>query len=280
MNPTTPRFVALGMYAFTEIQQSCWQQLFARFCELSAVEVDSVSLSFDHDPTRLLEPGLWFGHTCGYPLMTQLKDYVSPFCVPLFDVPGTDGPGTDSPGTDRKYYSSRFIVAADSDIDSIEASRGCVAVMNNPDSNSGMNVLRHAVAGVSDSEQFFASVVTSGGHLHSLEAVANGSADIAAIDCVSYQLIADWRPQLCADIRIIGDSVKTCGLPLVMAHADIAVADTGAMIEHLNQALASCDDVVRSTLHLNGFASVQLDDYRSILEIEQYAVQRGYPEIN
>ena len=280
MNTTTPRFVALGMYAFTEQQQSCWQQLFTRFCDLSAVADDSIVLSYDHDPARLLEPGLWFGHTCGYPLMTRLKDYVSPFCVPLFDVPGTDGPATDDPGTDSRLYSSRFIVAADSDIDCIEASQGSVAVINNPDSNSGMNVFRHAVAGVSDGEQFFASVLTSGGHLHSLEAVANGSADIAAIDCVSYQLIADWRPQLCADIRIIGDSVKTCGLPLVMAHAEIASADTGAMIKALNQALAQCDDGVRDTLHLTGFASVQLDDYRSIIEIEQYAIRRGYPEIN
>ena len=270
MNPTTPRFVALGMYAFTEQQQSCWQQLFTHFCELSAVADESVVLEFDHSPAHLLDTGLWFGQTCGYPLMTQLKDHVSPFCVPLFDVPGTDG----------RFYSSRFIVAADSDIDSIDASRGCVAVMNNPDSNSGMNVLRYAVSEVAGSDQFFSSVLTSGGHLHSLEAVASGSAEIAAIDCVSYQLIADWRPQLCTEIRIIGDSVKTCGLPLVMAHADMAVADTETMIKRLNQALALCDDGVRDTLHLSGFASVHLDDYRSIVEIEQYAVQRGYPEIN
>ena len=280
MNSTPERFVTLGMYAFTEAQQSAWRQLFDRFCELSTVSRESVSLSFDHDPARLLEPGVWFGHTCGYPLMTQLKEYVSPFCLPLFEVPGTAG----------KFYSSRIIVAAESDIDSIAASRGHVAVMNNPDSNSGMNVLRHAVAEVADrdqpdkeqpySEQFFAKVLTSGGHLHSLEAVASGSADIAAIDCVSYQLIADWRPELCAAIRIIGDSVKTCGLPLVMPHAGIVETDTVMMTERLNQALAHCDDVVRSTLHLNGFASVQLDDYRSILEIEQYAIQRGYPELN
>jgi ABC-type phosphate/phosphonate transport system substrate-binding protein len=270
MNPTTPRFVALGMYAFTETQQSCWQQLFTRFCELSSVADDSVMLSFDHDPVRLLESGLWFGHTCGYPLVTQLKDYVSPFCVPLFDVPGTD----------ERFYSSHFVVGADSNIDSVEANRGRVAVMNNPDSNSGMNVFRHAVAEVSDSDQFFASVITSGGHLHSLEMVANRSADIASIDCVSYQLIADCRPELCAEIRIIGDSVKTCGLPLVMTHADMAVADTETMIKRLNQALALCDGVVRDTLHLSGFASVQLDDYRRIVEIEQYAIQRGYPQLN
>jgi hypothetical protein len=52
------------------------------------------------------------------------------------------------------------------------------------------------------------------------------------------------------------------------------------MIGSLNQALTLCDDLVRDTLHLNGFASVQLDDYRSIVEIEQYAIQRGYPQLN
>jgi hypothetical protein len=65
-----------------------------------------------------------------------------------------------------------------------------------------------------------------------------------------------------------------------MAHADIADTDAVAMTDRLNQALALCDDLVHSTLHLSGFAGVQLGDYRSIVEIEQYAVQRGYPELN
>jgi len=269
MNPPPERYVTLGMYAFTEAQQSAWRQLFDCFCQVSGVDCAQISLCFDHDPAFLEKPDLWFGHTCGYPLMTRLKDHVSPFCVPLFDVPGTDG----------KYYSSRIIVAARSAIETIADSRGHVAAMNDPDSNSGMNVLRHAVAEVPDREQpcggqFFDSVLTSGGHLQSLKAVASGAADIAAIDCVSYQLIADWRPQLCAGIRIIADSVKTCGLPLVMSHRDIVNADIAAMTEHLNRALELCDDTVRSTLHLNGFARVQLDDYRSILEVEQYAIER------
>jgi len=37
---------------------------------------------------------------------------------------------------------------------------------------------------------------------------------------------------------------------------------------------------VRDTLHLSGFAAEQLDDYLNIVEIEQYAIQRGYPKIN
>jgi len=270
MDTTRARFIACGMYAFTAAQQAAWQQLFDRFAELALVDEDGIEVRFDHDPQLLLEPDLWFGHTCGYPLMTRLQQHVSPFCVPLFDVPGTDD----------RFYSSRIIAAADSAIESIVDSRGRVAAMNNPDSNSGMNVLRHAVAQVHEGGDFFSRVKTTGGHLYSLQAVAEGAADIAAIDCVSYQLIEDWRPELCARLRVIADSVKTCGLPLVMSHAAIADADTGKLNAMLNEALAGCSSEVADTLHLCGFAEVTLDDYRSILEAEQYAVERGYPQLS
>lgn len=268
MDNASQPFIACGMYAFTWAQQAAWQQLFARFGELTHTD-GHIRLSFSHEPEVLLDPGLWFGHTCGYPLMTRLQPHVSPFCVPLFDVPGTDG----------KLYSSRIIVAAESAIASIADSRGCVAAMNNPDSNSGMNVLRHAVAAVHQGGEFFSRVLTTGGHLYSLQAVAEGAADIAAIDCVSYQLIEDWRPELCAGLRSIGDSVKTCGLPLVMSPARMTETDTGQLTAALNQALASCTPEVSAVLHLSGFAPVTLDDYRSILEVEQFACARGYPEL-
>jgi ABC-type phosphate/phosphonate transport system substrate-binding protein len=262
------------MYAFTEAQQCAWRQLFDRFCELAGVDPAQITLRFEHDPALLLEPGLWFGHTCGYPLMMHLRQQVSPFCVPLFDVRGTDG----------KYYSSRIIVATGSTIESIADSRGHIAAVNNPDSNSGMNVLRHAVASVHDAAQFgdrfFARVINTGGHLHSVQAVASGVADIAAIDCVSYQLIADWQPELCAGLRIIGNSVMTCGLPLVMSNTVITATDIPVLTEYLNRALAACYDEAGNLLHLTGFAPVQLSDYQSIVEIEEYAVGRGYPQLN
>ena len=270
MKATLPQFVSLGMYAFTDAQQSAWRQLFDRFVVLYGPDAAATALNFDHDPVKLLEPGLWFGHTCGYPLMTRLQEQLGPFCVPLFDVPGVDG----------KFYCSRIIVAADSDIESIGDSRGRVVAMNNLDSNSGMNVLRHAVADMAESGQFFSRALISGGHLHSLQAVASGAADIAAIDSVSYQLIEDWQPSLCAGLRIVADSVKTCGLPLVMPHSLVEVTDTAALIGYLNQALEACDRSVKATLHLTGFASVEMDEYRSILEVESYAVERGYPELN
>ena len=269
MNATQKSFVSLGMYAFTDAQQSAWRQLFERFIALNGSGAVPVRLNFDHDPSKLLEPGLWFGHTCGYPLMTRLKDHLEPFCIPLFDVPGVDG----------RHYCSRIITAAGSDIESIRDSRGRVAAMNNPDSNSGMNVLRHAVADMAESGRFFERVVTTGGHLYSLQAVAGGVADIAAIDCVSYQLIEDNQPQLCAGLRILDESIKTCGLPLVMSHAHARDTDLAELTGRLNQAFAGCDVGVRDTLHLTGFEPIQIDEYQGILEVERYAVERGYPEL-
>jgi ABC-type phosphate/phosphonate transport system substrate-binding protein len=256
------------MYAFTEELRQAWRQLFEHFFELSDTR-KQVELRFEHSPALLRDPALWFGHTCGYPLMTRLLEHVRPFCVPLFDVPGCDG----------KLYSSRFIVAADSEIDSIAASRGRVAAINGADSNSGMNVLRHAVAALADGKPFFDRVITTGRHVDSLRAVADGAADIAAIDCVSYQLIADSEPELCAGVRVIGDSVKTCGLPLVMPLGAIGDCDTALLTAQLNRALERCDDAARRRLYLGGFAEVSLDDYGSILEVEKYAVERGYPRL-
>ncbi len=256
------------MYAFTEELRQAWLQLFDHFFELEGVR-GQVELRFEHSPELFRDPALWFGHTCGYPLMTRLLEHVRPFSVPLFDVPGCDG----------KLYSSRFIVAADSDIDSIAASRGRVAAINGPDSNSGMNVLRRAVAALADGQPFFDRVVSTGRHLDSLRAVAEGAADIAAIDCVSFQLIADSEPELCARVRVIGDSVQTCGLPLVMPRGAIDDCDTALLIAHLNEALERCDDASRQRLHLVGFAEVSLADYDSIVEVENYAVERGYPRL-
>jgi ABC-type phosphate/phosphonate transport system substrate-binding protein len=270
MSASETPFIACGMYAFTDELQQAWRELFDRYAELSAGTDASIALRFEADPALLQDSALVFGHTCGYPLMTRLKADFTPFCVPLFDVPGTNG----------RCYSSRFIVSRESDISWLEQSQGRVAAVNTPDSNSGMNVLRHAVAklGLKDlnaAGRFFSRILASGGHLYSLQAVANGEADIAAIDCVSYQLIEDHWPQLVSQVQTIGYSVETCGLPFVMPNSRIAGTDCVNIVEKLNRALASCSDSVRGTLHLTGFASVHLRDYESIIEVENAAIEQG-----
>ena len=266
----TGRFINCGMYSFTEPQRAAWQQLFDRFFESSGIEPGRVAVRFEHDPELLRDPALWFGHTCGYPLMTAQRDFLAPFCVPLFDVPGISG----------TQYCSQIIVGAGSSIDSVEAARGRISAMNNPDSNSGMNVLRHAVARVAGGDsRFFARVLTTGGHQASLEAVARGKADIAAIDCVSFQLIADALPELVERVAVIGQTVQTCGLPLVLPRADFSDGEADRLCDNLSRALSRCEPDVSRVLHLEGFARVSLEDYAGILAVEQNARDLGYPEL-
>ena len=260
------RIITCGMYSFTDELKLNWQQLFNILVELLDAGSDQeISLRFDSDQALLCDPALLFGHTCGYPLMIHLKDRLSPFCVPVFDVPGSDG----------KFYSSRFIVGAKSDIASLADCREKVAAINAPDSNSGMNVLRYAISDLDPAGQFFSSVITTGGHLASLEAVVNQQADIAAIDCVSYQLIEDSQPELMERVRSLGNSVKTCGLPFVIPGPNSS--DSEMLIDNLNRALALAPDTVREKLHLLGFEPVTLDDYQGIVDIEAHAVESGYP---
>jgi len=270
MKKSKGKFIACGMYAFSENLAGAWQQLFACFIgSLDAGGQQEIDLRFDSSQSLLQDPGLFFGHTCGYPLMKHLKDQVTPFCVPVFDVPGTSG----------KLYSSRFIVAANSAIETLDECRGKIAAMNATDSNSGMNVFRYAIARFNPSAVFFSSVVQTGGHLHSLEAVADGTADVAAIDCVSYQLIRDHWPELVDQVRCIGFSVETCGLPFVLPRSSIRDTDLGLLIDNLNQALAHTPETIRNRLHLLRFDPVVLEDYQPIVDLENSAIDAGYPRL-
>jgi len=270
MKPSNKRFIACGMYAFAEQLQQAWQALFDEFRLLldGGDQVDE-KLVFDGAESVLRDPGLFFGHTCGYPLMKHLQDAVTPFCIPVFNVAGVSG----------NLYSSRIIVAADADISSLADCRNRIAAINSSDSNSGMNVFRHAIAKLNPTTPFFASTINSGGHLHSLTAVAEGRADVAAIDCVSFQLIEDRWPELTARVRSIGDSVKTCGLPLVLPKSNLASTSTGDILTTLNEALNQIDPRVKQRLRLSHFESVNLDDYQGILEVESVAIEAGYPRL-
>ena len=270
MSQSSKRFIACGMYAFTDELRQAWQTLFDEFRSLldDGDQLEE-NLVFETAEQVLRDPDLFIGHTCGYPLMNHLQDTVTPFCVPVFNVAGVSG----------NLYSSRIIVAADSDITNLAGCSGQIVAVNNSDSNSGMNVLRHAVAGLNPATAFFASVLNSGGHLQSLMAVAENRASVAAIDCVSFQLIADQWPELTARVRSIGDSIKTCGLPFVLPTAKLATTNCEQTIVALNKALEQSDPQVRQRLHLSHFASVNLEDYQSILDIQSCAINAGYPEL-
>lgn len=99
-----------------------------------------------------LRDDVLLSQTCGYPLVHALADRVRLVAAPDFDVPGC------ADGT----YRSVLVAGARVAEPSIEACRGLCAAYNADDSNSGMNLLRHAVAPFARDGRFFASVTQTG----------------------------------------------------------------------------------------------------------------------
>jgi ABC-type phosphate/phosphonate transport system substrate-binding protein len=92
-------------------------------------------------------------------------------------------------------YNSFVVISEDSSAKRFEDLRGARCVVNEMTSHSGMNALRGLMAPLHRGGRFFSEVAISGSHVASLATVAAGAADVAAIDCVTYELLRRYRPE-------------------------------------------------------------------------------------
>lgn len=229
----------------------------------------------DHlDRTRpreavLRDPDLLLGHTCGYPLMTALRGVVRPVATPRYALPGCEG----------AWHRSLVVVREDAPYERLDQLRGSRAALNGFDSNTGMNLLRAAVAPLAGGRPFFADLLVTGFHLESLAAVRSGRADVAAIDCVTHGLAARHRPDLVAGTRVLAWTEATPSLPLV-TRAAAPEAEVAALRSALDAAAADPDLAeARAALALEGFEVLPLAAYGRILELERAAAEAGYPTL-
>ena len=218
-------------------------------------------------PALWRSPNLLFAQTCGYPYVKDLRDSVALIATPEYAFAGCEG------AQHRSFVVCR---AADARR-SLESFRGAVAAVNGWDSNTGMNLFRATIAPVAGRAPFFASVVVTGSHLASLEAVADGRADLAAIDCVTYGLVKRLRTGLIDRTAIVAESPLSPGLPFIAA-AGLPDRTVAAVRNALFAALA--DPGLAGSLDALGLAGARLTtsaDYGRVLEIERDAKSAGYP---
>ena len=130
-------------------------------------------------------PELLLAQTCGFPYVKQLRGKVRLVATPVYGHPGCDGP----------FKCSFIVVGEDSGARSLEDLRGARAAINEPFSNSGVNLFRAAIAPLARDGRFFSSVIETGGHRNSIAAIIAGKADVAAIDCVTYGNVLRFDPQ-------------------------------------------------------------------------------------
>jgi ABC-type phosphate/phosphonate transport system substrate-binding protein len=253
-----------------EATRALWAYLRDR---LGAAGLADVPARLDEDiahDAAWRDPRLLLAQTCGYPLATELAGRVRVVATPVYDHPGSEGP----------LNGSFVIVGADAAVSSVAALRGGVAAINDRGSNSGMNLLRHTIAPHAEGGRYFTRVLESGSHRASLDLVARGEADVAAIDCVTFGNLARFAPDTVAGVRILAETAKTPGLPLIthLAASDETVGILRAALQDLSRDPAAA--ALRGTLGLSGFEWLPESAYDAVLEIERAAQALGYPVLN
>ncbi|MDG4895741.1 PhnD/SsuA/transferrin family substrate-binding protein [Mesorhizobium sp. WSM4976] len=165
-----------------------------------------------------LSPVLLFGQTCWGPMELGLARHVQVIAQPNYDA---------FEGGQGELYSSALVMAADGGppiaspqdgkaMIPLDLIRGKRFAFNNPDSMSGLLGLTRDLEAMGESLDIFASRSESGGHRSSIVAIAEGRADIAAVDCESWALAQRFEPAA-KGMKVVGWTARRKGLPFISA---------------------------------------------------------------
>ncbi len=253
---------SLPMYDWPDVRAATdrWWQGIAAYLRDEGIE--DVPDRLDRDTPagdQWGDPQLLFSQTCGYPLTHEFAGALTLLATPVYTVPGCDGPN----------YSSAIVVRRDSGFDNRETLRGACAAINGPDSLSGCLALRAVFCTAPGGDPFFAEVKVSGSHLGSMQAVALGKADVAAIDCVSFAHARRNDPGVTAQLRVIDRSSFMPGLPYVTSIArrpEEVGRICDALAKAVNDPLLA---TARASLFIEALEFLPLDAYLPVSQLDQ-----------
>jgi ABC-type phosphate/phosphonate transport system substrate-binding protein len=263
---------SLAMYDFLPELQAAndrvWQAVRDRLAAGGFDPPDSLDRAISYDGIWL-QPDLVLAQACGYPYVRDLKGRVRLVATPVYSFPGGEG-------TERASF---IVVPKSSEARSLEDLRGRVAAINDRGSNSGMNLLRAAVAPLAKAGRFFSDVTITGGHIASIAALSAGKADVAAIDTVTWGMAARHRPDMLDSVRILGQTPTGPGLPYITR-----LSASDAEVDALRGAIASAitDPACADAIDALGLRRIEIltdDDYDRLDAHRRDAERLGYPII-
>lgn len=190
-------------------------------------------------------PALVLSQTCGYPYRALLHDKVSLIATPDYGLP--DCP----PG----HYVSVF-VARNDDPRTLPEFRAARFAYNEPLSQSGWAAPQNHAATMGF---HFQPSLETGGHRLSARAVAEGRADIAALDALTWVLMSRWEP-FAARLREVARTAPTPALPFIAART----ADIAATRAALTEAVAALSTEDRDALRLRGVVQIAPERYLAV----------------
>jgi ABC-type phosphate/phosphonate transport system substrate-binding protein len=199
-----------------------------------------VGLTRDRPPMAVwTDPALVLAQTCGLPFRRDLRDRVDYVATPVYDLP-------DCPAG---FYRSVLVARVPAAGGALHRWRRARLAVNEAGSQSGYAApqMLAALHGFR-----FDDLVFTGSHRNAARAVAEGRADLAALDAVSWAMMRRWDG-FAGHLSEVARTPPTPGLPLVTARGG-SVAALAAGVAAAIDALAPDD---RQTLLLRGL--VQLD---------------------
>lgn len=251
-----PGLAQLPMYDWPEVRAET-DTLWAAIAEQLAAA--GILAPGDLDRTTPAEegwrsPDLLVGQTCGRPYVNGLTGRVTLLGRPTYDADGA-GPGR---------YCSILVARSADGRRSLDEFRGTVAACNSETSQSGWAALIDALPDSETLAGFFGAVRFTGGHRESIRAVAEGAADIAAIDCVAWALAQRHEPAA-RDLKEVGRSPDYPSLPFITGNRRGA-DETRRIGEALRRAVADLPGPARRALRLTGIEEARPADYACLRE--------------
>lgn len=249
--------ISLPMYDWPEVRQAsdAWAQGVMRHLGRAGDELDRNPDYF----SGWRRNDLIFSQTCGYPFTHEFRGKLTYLATPHYAVQGCEGAN----------YCSFVFARARRPLPDFSGSR---AVVNNPDSMSGMLALKLVFAPHAVDGRFFSDVVKSGSHIKSMIAVRDGKADICTIDSVCVALARRYRPDYLEGLVEIARSPMVPGLPYVTADRRAASALRHALDKAFADAALAA---AREALFLDRHSILAADAYDRILTLEQQMEQSG-----
>ncbi len=249
---------SLPMYDFPEIRYAtdCLWQGISRHLRSHGIKQVPNSLVHDRHLSSLWsDDNLFFSQCCGYDVVYRYRDCLQVLGTPWFTAPGCC----------NGDYASTIVVPENSTFLDVTDMLGTVAVLNGAESHSGMNALFSLVAPYARNGRFFSEVKISGSHAASLEALKQGSADVASVDCLTYDLLRRYRPGAISGTRTLGLTYPAPAPPYV-TRKDADPETVARMKTALGEAFSDpALNQAMHTLRLGDIESTEIDPYQRIV---------------
>lgn len=157
----------------------------------------------------------------------------------------------------------------------IERFRGATVAANGTDSQSGYWSLGHFVRDQIVDGPLFGAAIFTDAHRESIRAVADGRADIAAIDVHSWRLALDYEPEAAQRLAVIGTTQPTPGVVCVVSW-ELAQhrAALDATLHEAIDGLAGSSTADR--LHITGYRTRRLEEFQVVADQVEHAARREW----